>query len=40
MQEKGTVIWVMDRKGYSSTVICGECGELLTVKVWFPLRWD
>jgi len=41
VQEKGTVIWVLDRKGYSSTVICGECGRLLTCeRCGLPIRWD
>jgi len=38
---KGTAIWILDRKGYSSGVTCGECGRTLTCeKCGLPLRWD
>ena len=41
VRDKGTTIWVLDRKGYSSGVTCGECGRPLTCgSCGLPLRWD
>ncbi|HON33507.1 MAG: hypothetical protein WBJ42_06935 [Thermovirgaceae bacterium] len=41
VRDKGTTIWVLDRKGYSSGVACGECGRPLTCgSCGLPLRWD
>ena len=41
LRDRGITIWILDRKGYSSGVACGECGRPLTCgSCGLPLRWD
>lgn len=41
VSDKRAVIWILDRKGYSSSIICNECGRVLACEnCGLPQRWE
>lgn len=41
VSDQRPVIWILDRKGYSSSIVCSECGRVLVCETCgLPQRWE